>query len=154
MTDSVIDTNSKGSLKSAKSPVTTYLKDTLLFTHIKYDFYKDSEETLFWRYTDNSDPDSIFINYVDYFQRPTSDKKIFFKNFIDIDSYKELDSCLYSIDKNHVFYFIPCSCGGSFWIVEGADPKTFRHVDSYKEGQDKRYIYYGGERVAKHKSSS
>lgn len=152
-TAKINDTN-HSSIIAIQNPIATYLKDTSFFTHIKYDFYNDSSGTIFWRYIDNSAPDTSFVNYSTYFCQSSLKKKIYFKDFLDIDTYEQLDSCLYSIDKNHVFYFRPCSCGGHFWIVEDADPKTFQHAGSYKEGFDKNYFYYEGERKEKRKNRS
>lgn len=68
------------------------------------------------------------------------------KNVIDTLTFTYLGSSFYK-DKNHVYTHFMMSDGGNFWIVEGADTKTFEVIGNSCYAKDKNYIY--GERAMK-----
>jgi hypothetical protein len=68
------------------------------------------------------------------------------KNVVDTASLQIL-SWEHFKDKKHVYHFTPMVDGGSLSIMAGADPKTFRVLESYFYAVDKKYCYYRGERI-------
>ena len=68
------------------------------------------------------------------------------KNVIDTLTFKYLGSSFYK-DKKNVYTHYMMSDGGNFWIVEGADVKTFKVIGNSCYAKDKNYIY--GERAMK-----
>ena len=64
---------------------------------------------------------------------------------LDTVTFKYLGSSFYK-DKNNIYTHYEMADGGSFWIVDDADPKTFKVIgDCY--AKDKNYIF--GERAMK-----
>lgn len=68
------------------------------------------------------------------------------KNVIDTLSFKYLGSSFYK-DKKYVYTHYAMADGGNFWIVKGADVKTFQVIGNSCYAKDKNYIY--GERAMK-----
>lgn len=68
------------------------------------------------------------------------------KNIVDTTSL-EILSWEHFKDKKHVYHFTPMADGGSITIMDYADPKTFKVLESYLYAVDKNYCYYRGERI-------
>jgi DKNYY family len=63
---------------------------------------------------------------------------------IDINSFVDIDSSSYSKDKGHVYGYSNNSNGGFRYIVEEADPLTFRRLADYRWAKDKNFVYCNG----------
>ena len=73
----------------------------------------------------------------------TKDKKSYYYksklvSYVDYASFRYLDYH-YAIDKNNVYY--------DDQIIEGADSKTFKHIEGSQDGKDKNGCYRYGEKV-------
>jgi hypothetical protein len=112
------------------------------YTHLKYDFYINSEGTLFEKKFEAID--NLEMERPEYF-----DSTLFFPDYpvrvplnkiLDIESYKELEGSNYSKDKNNVYFSRATSDGAQRFIVKDANPVTFI-VKGEREGRDDKYMF-------------
>lgn len=62
---------------------------------------------------------------------------------IDIASFQNFDSTVYSKDRNHVYYFGENTEGGRRFIIDNADVKTFKIFENANQwGIDKKHLYF------------
>lgn len=69
----------------------------------------------------------------------------FLKNVIDTTTFVSVGANFYK-DSKHVYYHYRMAGGGKIWIIEGADPLTFKHIGGYY-AKDKYFVY--AERIMK-----
>jgi hypothetical protein len=65
-------------------------------------------------------------------------------DFIDVPTYRETVTTQYSKDKGHVYYFDLTADGGKRYVVNGADPATFRELYEYRWGIDTSHLFFKG----------
>lgn len=126
-------------------------EDSSDYSYIKGSFFRGKDGQLYEKKYYGVDPAEM-IQYTFYDSRMPIDYKDSFitqplSSIIDIETYQEIDSSLYSKDKKHVYYFNPTSDGGYRWIVAKANPQTFKSLDStdYRWGFDKKHVFFKGE---------
>lgn len=132
---------SKGQGVSEESKSETY-------TFLKYTFYSDLKGNLF-------EKKSGAIDNLNEERRYFFDSSMFLGGYpntvplnqiIDIESFKEYEETPFSRDTNHVYYVQATSDGHHRFIVESADPRTFKPI-RYRWGKDSKSIFWQTERV-------
>jgi len=124
--------------------------DSADYKHIKYDFYLSKTGQLCERKlaaAKGSNCNCLYEVYYDStFKIYTGDTIIEkpLNNLVDINSFVWLDSSGYSKDESKVFYFYNNSDGGIRFVVDKADPKTFKRLCEYYWGIDNKHVFYRG----------
>jgi hypothetical protein len=124
--------------------------DSADYKHIKYGFYLSKTGQLCERKVaaaKGTNCNCLFQVYYDStFKIYTGDTIIekSLSNLVDINSFVWLDSSNYSKDKSKVFYFHNNSDGGIRFVVDKADPKTFKRLCEYNWGIDNKHVFYMG----------
>lgn len=118
------------------------------YTFLKYTFYSDLKGNLF-------EKKSVAIDNLNEERRYFFDSSMFLGGYpntvplnqiIDIESFKEYEETPFSRDTNHVYYVQATSGGHHRFIVESADPRTFKPI-RYRWGKDSKSIFWQTERV-------
>lgn len=119
--------------------------DNARFQRVKYNFYRDKTGQLFEQkhYVEGEgavfgtryDSTAVLIKDSDRVEVPLA-------AIVDLATYQELGSSLFSKDKNRVYYFYCTSGGGFRVIVNGANPATFRASPDYQYGFDDKHGFY------------
>jgi hypothetical protein len=110
--------------------------------------FKASDNSYKMDTTGNSKPFDVYLTAV-WNARPYDtvyESRDELKNVVDTATLKIL-SWEHFKDKKHVYHFTPMVDGGSLTIMDFADPKTFRILESYLYAVDKKYCYYRGGRI-------
>ena len=123
--------------------------DALKYKPLKFGFYKTSSGDIFElkRFNDEDSAGSYQVTELDstLVVGEYSNRKPI-KNYLDIDSYTEDSNSNFSKDKSFVYYVRAQSDGDVRFVVEAADPKTFRGIkDGW--GKDKNHVFYNAEVV-------
>jgi hypothetical protein len=123
--------------------------DSIHFQHVKYNFYRNKAGRLFEqkRYLARGE-DAELGTWYDSTVVQRKDSVLFelpLSTIIDLATYQELGSSMFSKDKNRVYYFYANSGGGFRIIVNGADPATFRVSPNYQYGFDAQHGFYGAQ---------
>jgi hypothetical protein len=125
--------------------------DSSSYTHLKYDFYISKTGKLCERKlasAKGTNCNCLFEVYYDSTYKVYIDDTIIERpldEIVDIDSFEWIDSSDYSKDKNKVFYFYSNSDGGIRFVIDMADPKSFRRLCEYRWGIDDNYVFYRGD---------
>ena len=123
--------------------------DSVNYTLLKTPFYKDKHGNIVEKKIDafigegNVETNRVYYDSIVFIRQKDSIMERTLSEIIDIDTYTEFDqvSC-FSKDKNNV-YFSYVNSGGSYrFIVNKADPKTFRALSDYKYGMDDKHLFY------------
>lgn len=79
-----------------------------------------------------------------------TDKFTFIKDMMDENSFRKIDKS-YAKDKNYVYYINICDVGSAFevlvetyYLIENADPKTFKVMKNKSFSRDKNHAYFEG----------
>lgn len=122
--------------------------DSSSYKHIKYDFYLSKTGQLCERKlvsAKGTGCNCLFEVYYDSIFKIYTDDTIIEKalnTIVDINSLVWVDSTGFSKDKNKVFYFHDNSDGGARFVVDKADPATFKRLCEYRWGIDKNHVFY------------
>jgi len=80
----------------------------------------------------------------------SSDKFQLIKDTVDMKSFQEIGK-RYAKDENHVYFNYVRDIGGSrahivekYYLIEGADPKTFEVMENSIFSHDENHVYYAG----------
>jgi hypothetical protein len=88
----------------------------------------------------------IWLDSTMFFKNNETKKSL--KSIIDIESFTDDSTSRFEKDKNHVYYAWGTTDGVRRFILDGADPKTFKSLaESY--GKDKSHIFNGIEIIEK-----
>lgn len=141
-----IDTMISASRKCNSCPV---LRDTVIFKRLKCGLYLSSKGDIGYRteeeYIDNFDRRTRYITWIyggeenDTINAGMKEMK----HVIDTSSFRFL-SFLYWSDKNNIYGFNPMSDGGTVYLNEKIDRRTFVVLGDAGYARDKRNIYYRG----------
>lgn len=129
------DFDSEDTSKHCKCPAQLELRDSLLLTHIKDQFYKSQtghlyEKTIGLRNVKGE------LTEVEYFNG-------YFCQAVDPATFEPLDGW-YANDKNNVYYYRPVSGGMQISKIDGADTKSFKLLPGhYQYAMDKNFYYDG-----------
>ncbi len=110
--------------------------------------FKASDNSYKMDTTGNSKPFDVYLTAV-WNARPYDtvfESRDELKNVVDTASL-EILSWEHFKDKKNVYHFTPMADGGSITIMDYADPKTFKVLESYLYAVDKSFCYYRGERI-------
>jgi hypothetical protein len=141
-----VDTIVYGSRKCKDCPVIT---DTIVYKLLKCGLYLGSNGDIGYRseeiYNDHFD---IRTRYITWIWGVVEDDSINgglkeMKFVIDTATFQFLDY-LYWIDKNNIYGFTPMSDGGTVYLHDKADRKTFVVLDNAGYAKDKKNVYYRG----------
>lgn len=115
---------------------------------LKKHFYKDKMGEVYEvKYEDNPFDSCCPMRMVldERFGVSTDDVRKTLKEVIDFQTYETLEPSIYAKDKKWVYVFRDNSNGGFRTILEGANPATFRNIDStFFWGMDQQHVFYRG----------
>jgi hypothetical protein len=123
--------------------------ETINYKPIKDGLYEDDNGNLYFKKVvfpmPGEDEEDKFVRNIDEVHFPEETyppKKL--KDVIDPESFESLES-LYFKDKNHVYYFWEVTGGGSMYVVNEANPKTFKVLNDY--AVDDKEAFYRGKKI-------
>jgi hypothetical protein len=61
---------------------------------------------------------------------------------VDIPTFKDYKGSLFSKDKNNIYYSYASTGGTNRFVVNGANPNTFKTLSDYQYGIDDSHIFY------------
>jgi len=132
--------------KKNKKDLSNEKIDTIKFTLLKDNLYKDNLGNFGFKTIDNSDPQKPVERFITIVWNANpddsiNDGKMDMKNVIDTGSYKLIKGIYYK-DKRHFYVFSQMADGGTFAVLQNIDPKTFVVLSPYY-AKDINHVYYG-----------
>lgn len=134
-------------LKTPGNNTDSSKSDTIKFSSLKYNLYRDQLGNIGFKTIDNSDPRNPIDRFVTtvWDANPNDSNndggKMEMKDVIDTASFVELEGIYYK-DKNHFYVYNQMSDGGTFAVINNIDVKTFVVIHPLY-AKDKNQIYYG-----------
>lgn len=121
-----------------------YAENHAQFSHVKYNFYRSKWGRLVeikLSYRENHIYKAFYDSFL-FVTQGDSSYEALLDDFLDIETFHDLESTDFSKDKKHVYYFYSNSGGGFRHVIDGADPASFKPLADYRWGIDKNYVFF------------